>query len=126
MCPSRVKRRKKTGTSSVCVYCTVRHEVHRPNWVAETCAATSRQDGARRGGDRGRPPFRGRCRGRGWVRGRGDHRGGGRGPVRRRERRRQLCITESALSRSLCFMNVYFLNLKIGVFFLLIVAYNRI
>jgi hypothetical protein len=60
-----------------------RHEVPRPNWVAETCAATSRQDGVRRGGDRGRPPFRGRGRGRGWVRGRGDlrgdHRGGGRG-----------------------------------------------
>jgi hypothetical protein len=28
-------------------------EVPRPNWVSETCAATSRQDGARRGGDRG-------------------------------------------------------------------------
>jgi len=54
-----------------------RHEVPRPNWVAETCAATSRQDGVRRGGDRGRPPFRGRGRGRGWIRGRGDNRGGG-------------------------------------------------
>jgi hypothetical protein len=54
-----------------------RHEVPRPNWVAETCAATSRQDGVRRGGDRGRPPFRGRGRGRGWVRGRGDNHGGG-------------------------------------------------
>ncbi len=51
----------------------------RTSWVAGTCAATSRQDGARRGGDRGRPPFRGRGRSRGWVRGRGDHRGGGRG-----------------------------------------------
>jgi hypothetical protein len=40
-----------------------RHEVPRPNWVAETCAATSRQDGVRRGGDRGHPPFRGRGRG---------------------------------------------------------------
>ncbi len=54
-----------------------RQEVPRPNWVSETCAATSRQDGARRGGDRGRPPFRGR--GRGWVRGRGEARGRGRG-----------------------------------------------
>jgi uncharacterized membrane protein YgcG len=54
-----------------------RHDVPRPIWVAETCAATSRQDGARRGVDRGRPPFRGRGRGRGWVRGRGDNRGGG-------------------------------------------------
>jgi hypothetical protein len=54
-----------------------RQEVPRPNWVSETCAATSRQDGARRGRDRGRPPFRGR--GRGWVRGRGEARGRGRG-----------------------------------------------
>ncbi len=54
-----------------------RQDVPRPNWVSETCAATSRQDGARRGGDRGRPPFRGR--GRGWVRGRGDAGGRGRG-----------------------------------------------
>ncbi len=54
-----------------------RQEVPRPNWVSETCAATSRQDGARRGGDRERPPFRGR--GRGWVRGPGEARGRGRG-----------------------------------------------
>jgi hypothetical protein len=51
-----------------------RQEIPRPNWVSETCAATSRQDGARRGRDRGRPPFRGR--GRGWVRGRGEARRG--------------------------------------------------
>ncbi len=58
-----------------------RQEVPRPNWVSETCAATSRQDGVRRGGDRGRPPFRGRGRGRGrgWMRGRGEAKGGGRG-----------------------------------------------
>jgi len=49
--------------------------VYRPHWVAESCAATSRQDGSLRGMDRGR----GQNRGRGWFRGRVDGRGRGRG-----------------------------------------------
>jgi hypothetical protein len=64
--------KKRAGSVLEAASMRPRQEVPRPNWVAETCAATSRQDGIRRGGDRGRPPFR--DRGRGWVRGRGESR----------------------------------------------------
>jgi hypothetical protein len=66
---------KRAGGSLGPVSKKARMDVPRPHWVAESCAATSRQDGSLRGMDRGRA----NNRGRGWFRGRGDGRGRGRG-----------------------------------------------
>ncbi len=67
--PSSAAGGKRSGGSLGPASKKARMDVPRPHWVAESCAATSRQDGSLRGMDRGR----------GWFRGRGDGRGRGRG-----------------------------------------------
>ncbi len=69
--PSSAAGTKRSGGNLGSASKKARMEVPRPHWVAESCAATSRQDGSLRGMDRGQ----GLNRGRGWFRGRGDGRG---------------------------------------------------
>jgi hypothetical protein len=64
--PSSAAGGKRSGGSLGPASKKARMEVPRPHWVAESCAATSRQDGSLCGMDRGLN------RGRGWFRGRGD------------------------------------------------------